>query len=115
MLTAQIIEDEQRGCEHRLEPLVIAYSTARAVCSSQMIQEIGHHNEEGWMAPLEAVVGDTRCQMSFAATVAAKEYQPALRVLGKLSRPSIRLFETLLLAGAKRQALKAEVLKDHVR
>ena len=48
-----------------------------------MVEQVGDHDEQRRVAQVRAVVGDGRSQVGLAAAIAARQDQPAARLLGK--------------------------------
>ena len=64
---AQVVEHQQRHVAHLLEQLIVGSLAVGGVGGAQMIQQVGHHYEEGGLLSLDAVVGDGCCQVCLAA------------------------------------------------
>ncbi len=81
-LRAEVVQDEQLGVADFFEALVVADRAGRVESSAQVVQQVGHHDEERHEPTVLGVVGDSAGQMGFAAAVGAGEHQPAFGLLG---------------------------------
>jgi hypothetical protein len=82
-LAAQIVQNQQTGGAHLLEGLVVLDFAVGAKGGAQVVEQIGHDDENGGLVPVQPFIGDGRGQMGLATAVAAGQDQPAFRVLGK--------------------------------
>ena len=81
-VSAKVVENQHRHVAHLLEQLVVGELAVGGVGGPQVVQKIGHHDEEGGLLPLDAAVGNGRGQVGLAAAGRPGENQPALGVLG---------------------------------
>ena len=82
-LGAQVVQDEHGRGAHLFEELVVVHIGGRLVGGAQVIEQVGHDDEERRDAVLQAAVGDGGADVRLAAARGAHQHQPALGVLGE--------------------------------
>ena len=70
------------------------------VSKAKAIQQVGHGEEKGGNATVDAIIGNCRGEMGLAAPIPPHQQQPALRVFGKLAREVVGAFNGLSLLGS---------------
>jgi len=71
-LRAQVIQHQKRGIANFFKPFVVGGDRGRAKSRPKMIQQIWHHDEQGWAAVQGLLVGDGRRQMRFCHSHTAR-------------------------------------------
>ena len=82
VVRAQIVQDEQA----RVRGSRRAARRSRFRCSartprSQVVEQVGHHDEQRRVAEVDIEVGDGSREVRLARAIAAVQHQPALRLL----------------------------------
>ena len=83
VLRAEVVEDEHRRVAHLLEQHVVGHLAVRAVGGAQVVEEVGHDDEQRRLAALDAAVGDRGGDVGLAGAGGAVDEQPALRLFGE--------------------------------
>ena len=100
---------------HLLEALRVRNLAGGGIGGRQMIEEIGHQDEEDGLSISDAVVGYGRCQVGFTTDIAPFENQPPHRFLGEVFSPLVSSPEVLSRGSVEPDALRLKALKGHAR
>jgi hypothetical protein len=95
------------------EALIVGNLAGGGIGGSQIVEEVGHYDEENELSISDAVVGYSRCQVSFTTAIAPFENQPPCRFLGEVFSPLVGSPEILSLLGVESDALRLKALKGH--
>src|SRR5437763_2454473 len=108
-LGPQIVENEQRRSAYAIEEVIERCLTGGAERGAQVIEQVGHHDEDGRLTQLQATIADGRGKMRLASPKRSQQHEPTLRTLGELARAVIRVLLALSVRteGGKRLVLQS--------